>query len=110
MFPSVFSDEANVERPPGHAYSSGDSWRAKAQHMWELQVNIASGALRIDFPGQSNAERMRNYAQIGEGVSAESKGPGLIGSGGFKVRLVFLLLPEARQLSSLTHVLRVSGR
>jgi len=44
---------------------SGDSWRAKAERAWELQINMDAGML-IDFGGRDNwnpAERARNLAE-----------------------------------------------
>ncbi|KAG9000816.1 hypothetical protein FRB94_005142 [Tulasnella sp. JGI-2019a] len=32
--------------------STGDSWRARASHMWELHVNMSTGGMKIDFGGQ----------------------------------------------------------
>ncbi|KIO33576.1 hypothetical protein M407DRAFT_240978 [Tulasnella calospora MUT 4182] len=46
--------------------STGDSWRARAAHIWELQVNMDSGALKIDFGGEdrwTGKERLRNYEE-----------------------------------------------
>ncbi|KAG8939061.1 hypothetical protein FRC04_007036 [Tulasnella sp. 424] len=46
--------------------STGDSWRARAGHIWELQVNVDSGALKIDFGGEdrwTGKERLRNYEE-----------------------------------------------
>lgn len=42
---------------------SGDSWRARASHICELQVNLYSGAMKIDFGGLDRwdySERRRN--------------------------------------------------
>ncbi|KAG9011188.1 hypothetical protein FRB90_007421 [Tulasnella sp. 427] len=51
--------------------STGDSWRVRAAHIWELQVNMDSGALKIDFGGGdgrwTGKERMRNYDEVGDG-------------------------------------------
>ncbi|KAG8910690.1 hypothetical protein FRC01_006188, partial [Tulasnella sp. 417] len=47
--------------------STGDSWRARAAHIWELQVNMDSGALKIDFGGEdrwTGKERLRNYEEL----------------------------------------------
>jgi hypothetical protein len=40
-----------------------DSWRARVSHICELQVNMSSGAMKIDFGGLDRwdyAERQRN--------------------------------------------------
>ena len=45
---------------------SGDSWRARVSHICELQVNLASGAMTIDFGGLDRwdyAERARNMEE-----------------------------------------------
>lgn len=45
--------------------SSGDSWRARASFVPELQLSLASGAMKIDFGGLDrwdNNERQRNLA------------------------------------------------
>ena len=46
--------------------SSADSWRARASHITELQVNLASGAMKIDFGGLDRwdyPERKRNLEE-----------------------------------------------
>ncbi|KAH7341971.1 hypothetical protein B0J17DRAFT_648822 [Rhizoctonia solani] len=47
--------------------ATGDSWRVKASHMWELQLNLDEG-MRIDFsrgtgPGWDMNERTRNLKE-----------------------------------------------
>ena len=47
---------------------SGDSWRARAQSIWELQISLDSGALSIDFGGEDRydwIERKRNFEEVG---------------------------------------------
>ncbi|KAI0745812.1 hypothetical protein C8Q76DRAFT_790139 [Earliella scabrosa] len=46
--------------------ATGDSWRARVSHICELQVNLASGAMTIDFGGLDRwdyAERARNMEE-----------------------------------------------
>jgi len=46
--------------------ATGDSWRARVSHICELQVNLASGAMTIDFGGQDRwdyVERVRNMEE-----------------------------------------------
>jgi hypothetical protein len=45
----------------------GDSWRARATHMWDLQLNLDAG-MRIDFSGGAGVgwdmnERTRNLKE-----------------------------------------------
>jgi len=45
---------------------SADSWRARVTHISELQVNIYSGVMKIDFGGLDRwdyAERRRNIEE-----------------------------------------------
>ncbi|CCM01127.1 uncharacterized protein FIBRA_03175 [Fibroporia radiculosa] len=45
--------------------ATGDSWRARVSHLCELQVNLASGAMSINFGEQDrwdHDERVRNMA------------------------------------------------
>ena len=45
---------------------SADSWRARVSHICELQVNLASGAMTIDFGGMDRwdyPERVRNMEE-----------------------------------------------
>lgn len=45
---------------------SADSWRARVSHICELQVNLASGAMSIDFGGMDRwdyPERVRNMQE-----------------------------------------------
>jgi hypothetical protein len=47
--------------------ATGDSWRARVGHICELQVNMASGALKIDFGGLDRwdaGERQRNLREV----------------------------------------------
>ena len=51
----------------------GDSWRARASHVCELQAHLAAGALTIDFGGLDRwdyAERARNVAEAEAPVGA----------------------------------------
>lgn len=46
--------------------ATADSWRARASHITELQVNLASGAMKIDFGGLDRwdyPERKRNLEE-----------------------------------------------
>ncbi|TBU56415.1 hypothetical protein BD310DRAFT_1040553 [Dichomitus squalens] len=46
--------------------ATGDSWRARVSHICELQVNLATGAMTIDFGGLDRwdyAERARNLEE-----------------------------------------------
>ncbi|ETW80659.1 hypothetical protein HETIRDRAFT_440437 [Heterobasidion irregulare TC 32-1] len=46
--------------------ATADSWRARASHITELQVNLASGAMKIDFGGLDRwdySERKRNLEE-----------------------------------------------
>ena len=48
----------------------GDSWRARVSHICELQVNISTGAITIDFGGMDKytyEERVRNLQDATEG-------------------------------------------
>jgi len=48
--------------------ASGDSWRAKGTHIWELQVSLDAGVMKIDFGGSDCwtwEERKRNFAEVG---------------------------------------------
>jgi hypothetical protein len=45
---------------------SGDSWRARVGHICELQLNMAMGAMKVDFGGLDRwdfAERQRNLQE-----------------------------------------------
>lgn len=47
--------------------SRGDSWRAKVGHICELQMNLYSGAMKIDFGGLDRwdyNERQRNMVEV----------------------------------------------
>ncbi|TFY76352.1 hypothetical protein EWM64_g7661 [Hericium alpestre] len=49
--------------------ASGDSWRARGSHITELQVNLASGAMKIDFGGLDRwdyPERKRNLEEAAQ--------------------------------------------
>ncbi|KAF7790352.1 hypothetical protein EIP86_001307 [Pleurotus ostreatoroseus] len=53
-------------RGAGYGTATADSWRARVSHLCELQANLASGALTIDFGGMDrwdHAERARNMAE-----------------------------------------------
>ncbi|KIP05096.1 hypothetical protein PHLGIDRAFT_129092 [Phlebiopsis gigantea 11061_1 CR5-6] len=46
--------------------ATADSWRARVSHICELQVNLASGAMKIDFGGMDHwdyPERVRNMEE-----------------------------------------------
>ncbi|KIK98671.1 hypothetical protein PAXRUDRAFT_823642 [Paxillus rubicundulus Ve08.2h10] len=46
--------------------ATGDSWRARVSHICELQVNLFSGSLKIDFGGLDrwdSSERQRNMKE-----------------------------------------------
>ncbi|KAG1802668.1 uncharacterized protein HD556DRAFT_703872 [Suillus plorans] len=46
--------------------ATADSWRARVSHICELQVNLSSGAMKIDFGGLDRwdyAERQRNMRE-----------------------------------------------
>ncbi|GJE92156.1 hypothetical protein PsYK624_083090 [Phanerochaete sordida] len=52
--------------------ATGDSWRARVSHTCELQVNLASGAMTIDFGGQDRwdyPERVRNMEEAEKPVA-----------------------------------------
>ncbi|KAI0675274.1 hypothetical protein C8Q78DRAFT_532617 [Trametes maxima] len=52
--------------------ATADSWRARVSHVCELQVNMASGAMTIDFGGLDRwdyEERTRNLAEAVRPVS-----------------------------------------
>ncbi|KAI0812527.1 hypothetical protein BC629DRAFT_1473537, partial [Irpex lacteus] len=54
------------QKSSGGVGATGDSWRARVTHIPELQVNLASGALVIDFGGMDRwdyPERVRNLAE-----------------------------------------------
>jgi hypothetical protein len=47
-------------------FDRADSWRARVSHICELQVNVFSGAMKIDFGGLDRwdyAERRRNMEE-----------------------------------------------
>nr|VWO99409.1 AP1 [Ganoderma boninense] len=51
---------------PMYGTATGDSWRARVSHICELQVNLATGALTIDFGGLDRwdyVERARNLEE-----------------------------------------------
>lgn len=48
------------------SHRSGDSWRARVSHICELQINLYSGAMKIDFGGLDRwdyNERLRNVQE-----------------------------------------------
>jgi len=51
-----------------HMYTcSGDSWRARASFIWELQVNISAKTMQVDFGGEDRydgTERARNFGMV----------------------------------------------
>ena len=49
-----------------------DSWRARVSHICELQVNLASGAMTIDFGGLDRwdyPERVRNMQEAEQPIA-----------------------------------------
>ena len=55
-----------------YALYRADSWRARVTHICELQVNLASGAMSIDFGGMDRwdyPERVRNMAEAEAGTA-----------------------------------------
>ncbi|KAH8093956.1 hypothetical protein BXZ70DRAFT_1010278 [Cristinia sonorae] len=55
----------------GYGTATADSWRARVTHICELQVNLASGAMSIDFGGLDRydyEERLRNLQEAEGGV------------------------------------------
>ncbi|OAX42302.1 hypothetical protein K503DRAFT_829778 [Rhizopogon vinicolor AM-OR11-026] len=57
--------------------ATADSWRARVSHICELQVNLSSGAMKIDFGGLDRwdyAERRRNMQEAEGSVTASSRG------------------------------------
>jgi hypothetical protein len=75
----VYDAESNVDgylrvvEPGGDV--TGDSWRAKAAHVSELQVNLSTGALqKIDFGGLDKwdpKERKRNLEEAALPISTD---------------------------------------
>ena len=60
---------ASSTRPETNNKSRGDSWRARVSHICELQVNISTGTLTIDFGGTdkyTHEERVRNLREVME--------------------------------------------
>jgi len=52
--------------------ATGDSWRARVSHICELQVNLFSGAMKIDFGGLDRwdySERQRNMQEANFQIS-----------------------------------------
>jgi len=47
-----------------YASATADSWRARAPFIWELQLNVDAGTMRIDFNYDYN-ERARNFVECG---------------------------------------------
>lgn len=48
---------------PNQIFFRGDSWRARGSSIWELQVNLDAGTMKIDFGGEDRytlGERQRN--------------------------------------------------
>lgn len=47
--------------------SRGDSWRARASFIWELQLNLSAGTMSVDFGGEDrfdSGERQRNFDEL----------------------------------------------
>jgi len=56
--------------------SRADSWRARVSHICELQVNLSSGAMKIDFGGLDRwdyDERHRNMQEAEGFVTASNR-------------------------------------
>lgn len=47
---------------------SADSWRARVSHICELQVNLASGAMTIDFGGMDRWDYEERVCNLEEAV------------------------------------------
>jgi len=54
--------QKSAEAPYGTA--TGDTWRARASHIPELQANIASGAITIDFGGMDRWDYNERQANL----------------------------------------------
>lgn len=57
--------------------SRADSWRARVSHICELQVNLSSGAMKIDFGGIDRwdyAERQRNMQEAEGFITGSNRG------------------------------------
>jgi len=51
------------KRSDFYGTATGDSWRARVSHICELQVNISTGTITINFSGMDRytyEERVRN--------------------------------------------------
>ncbi|KAI0062846.1 hypothetical protein BV25DRAFT_1870055 [Artomyces pyxidatus] len=63
----VYDSKSNVDRCAQlYGTATGDSWRARASHITELQVNLATGVMKIDFGGLDRydyLERRRNLEE-----------------------------------------------
>ncbi|TFK54307.1 hypothetical protein OE88DRAFT_1806062 [Heliocybe sulcata] len=62
--------QKSADAPYGTA--TGDSWRVRASHIPELQLNIASGSIKIDFGGLDSwnyEERQRNLQEATQPIS-----------------------------------------
>ncbi|KAI5118838.1 hypothetical protein M0805_006158 [Coniferiporia weirii] len=54
------------QRVESYGAATADSWRARASFLPELQLNLASGAMKIDFGGLDrwdHSQRLRNLAE-----------------------------------------------
>jgi len=76
----IYDDKSNADgcvrvvSGAGDMYgtATGDSWRARATHICELQVNLYSGAMKIDFGGLDRwdySERKRNMEEAVKPIS-----------------------------------------
>ncbi|KAI1794099.1 hypothetical protein LXA43DRAFT_157956 [Ganoderma leucocontextum] len=77
----IYDDKSNQDQSvrlvsqrgtPMYGTATGDSWRARVSHICELQVNLATGALRIDFGGLDRwdyVERARNLEEAARPAS-----------------------------------------
>jgi len=70
----VYDAKSNVDgcvrvvnsRPDSYGTATGDSWRARASFIWELQLNISANTMQISFGGEDRydgTERKRNVEQ-----------------------------------------------
>ncbi|KAG8214005.1 hypothetical protein J3R82DRAFT_10756 [Butyriboletus roseoflavus] len=70
----IYDNKSNIDQcvrvvsQSGDMYgtATGDSWRARVSHICELQVNLSSGAIKIDFGGLDRwdfNERRRNMME-----------------------------------------------
>jgi len=56
-----------TQRPTKYGLATGNSWRAQAPFIWELQLNLSAGNMTIDFGGEDrfdSGERQRNFDEL----------------------------------------------